>query len=155
MNAIEQDLVRELFKYRDGKLFWREYRSNRALKDSKAGSHYKIENYINISINKTRYKAHRLIWIYHHGKIGDFQIDHINGNRIDNRIENLRLVTHQENHFNQTKAKGYTWNKINKNWRAQININGTHYNLGSFNTEEEARQAYLEAKERYHIIKER
>ena len=80
------------------------------------------------------------------------QVDHINGIRHDNRLENLRLVTHQQNHFNRTTAKGYYWNKPRRKWHAQIQIDGKRQYLGFFDTEEEARNAYLGAKERLHII---
>jgi hypothetical protein len=80
------------------------------------------------------------------------QVDHINGIRHDNRLENLRLVTHQQNNFNRTKAKGYGWNKRVRKWHAQIKIDGKQQFLGNFDSEEDAHNAYLEAKERLHII---
>lgn len=80
------------------------------------------------------------------------QVDHINGIRNDNRLENLRLVTCQQNHFNRTKARGYSWNKQHRKWQAKIKINGKTQHLGYFDTEESAHNAYLEAKEQLHII---
>jgi hypothetical protein len=80
------------------------------------------------------------------------QVDHINGIRHDNRLVNLRLVTPQQNQWNHTKAKGYTWNKRDHKWYAQIRIDGKTQYLGSFDNEEEAHAAYLEAKSRVHII---
>jgi predicted GNAT family N-acyltransferase len=80
------------------------------------------------------------------------QIDHINGNRLDNNINNLRLVSNQQNSFNRTRARGYTWNKRNKNWNAQIMLNGKHIHLGCYTTEDEARKAYLNGKLLYHVI---
>jgi hypothetical protein len=78
-------------------------------------------------------------------------LDHINQNRQDNRISNLRMVTNQQNSFN-TNAKGYYWHKKNKKWRSKIHVNGKRIYLGYFNTEIEARQSYLEAKKIHHII---
>ena len=80
------------------------------------------------------------------------QVDHINGIRHDNRLENLRLVTNQQNQWNRPKVKGYYWNKASRKWHARIMIDGKPQHLGYFDTEEEARAAYLEAKERWHII---
>ena len=80
------------------------------------------------------------------------QVDHINGIRHDNRLENLRLVTCQQNGFNQTKAKGYYWSNQNNKWQAQIKLDGRNIYLGSFVTESEARQAYLDAKLIHHKI---
>ena len=82
---------------------------------------------------------------------------HININSLDNRIENLRVVTSQQNVFNKVKRngvkiKGYSWDKENNNWRARIRLNKKLINLGSFTEEADARQAYLTAKEKYHIM---
>lgn len=96
-----------------------------------------------------RVQSHRLGFYLHYGIIPDM-IDHINGIRNDNSITNLRSVTNQENQFN-TKSKGYYWCKENKKYRAKIKFN-KQIHLGYFDTEEEARQAYLDAKLIYHII---
>jgi len=78
-------------------------------------------------------------------------IDHINGNKLDNRVVNLKITTMQGNNQNRTRAKGYYWNKDKKKWHAQIYLNYKNIFLGYYTTEEEARQAYLTAKEKYHI----
>jgi hypothetical protein len=78
-------------------------------------------------------------------------IDHINGIKTDNRILNLREVTKQQNAFN-TKAKGYTLHKPSGGLRASIMLNGKRIGLGYFTNEEDAHNAYLEAKKKYHII---
>lgn len=80
------------------------------------------------------------------------QIDHINGIKDDNRICNLREVTNQQNHYNRTTAKGYYLHKNTNKYVAQLRLNGKHIYLGIHNTEQEARQAYLDAKQKYHII---
>jgi len=101
----------------------------------------------------------RLIYIYHNGEIPEgLYIDHINGDRLDNRIENLRLVTKHENEFN-TRAKGYNYYKAGEKsgnvWQASIGINNKRIYLGRYKTEEEARDAYLSAKAVHHKIEER
>jgi len=78
-------------------------------------------------------------------------VDHIDGDKLNNSIENLRLVSHQQNQFN-TKAKGYTWYKKVKKWMAQICLDGKIIYLGLFDNEDESRAKYLEAKKKYHII---
>jgi hypothetical protein len=105
-------------------------------------------------INYKRYSiySHRLAWFLHYGLTPQKTIDHIDGNKKNNRIENLRDVSHQENQFNLTKAKGYSWDPINKKFAARIKLNNRNKFLGRFNTEEEARNAYLKAKEKYHVI---
>jgi hypothetical protein len=94
--------------------------------------------------------GHQFVYYYVHEKIVEC-IDHINRNRADNSISNLRSTTKQENNFNRD-SKGYTYHKVAKKWLAQIRVYGKQKYLGLFNTEEEASQAYLEAKKIYHII---
>jgi hypothetical protein len=105
--------------------------------------------------NISNVKVHRIIAYCFLGLDIDnskLYIDHINHITNDNRIENLRIVTHQQNQFNRSNVKGYYWNKISRNWSSYIYLNKKLIYLGSFNTEEEAHQAYLQAKEKYHYI---
>jgi hypothetical protein len=96
-----------------------------------------------------RLYAHQLAWYWINKECVE-QLDHINGDRSDNRISNLRSVTNQQNSMNRTKAKGYTWCKERNNWRSQITLNNKTINLGYFEKEEDARNTYLQAKEKYH-----
>jgi hypothetical protein len=82
----------------------------------------------------------------------DMVIDHINGNPLDNRRCNLRVVTHQQNMWNQPRALGYSWYEKRNKFRASIRLNGKTIHIGYYNTEQEAREAYLSAKEQYHKI---
>jgi len=151
---LTQDLLRKLFYYEDGKLFNRVKRSKKTIVGEEAGK-LKKTGYREIKINGKLYYSHRLIYIYHNGEIADgLHIDHIDRDKLNNNIENLRLVTRQENYFN-TDAKGYYFNKARNKFQAYIGINGKLIHLGYFDTEEEARNAYLKAKERLHIIEER
>ena len=97
--------------------------------------------------------GHQFAWYWIYNEIVKC-IDHINEIKTDNRILNLRSVTHQENSFNQTKPKGYTWDKINNKWESKITVNGKKIHLGRFDLEEDAKNAYLEAKKKYHKINE-
>jgi len=78
------------------------------------------------------------------------QIDHIDHNRLNNHVDNLRIVSNKENQHNQTNPKGYYWNKHAKRWVAHIRVDNKKIHLGLFDTEEEARKAYLDAKKIYH-----
>jgi hypothetical protein len=78
------------------------------------------------------------------------QVDHIDGNKTNNNISNLRWVTHSENNQNKRTTKGYTFYRRFNKWLAQICVNKKPIFLGYHDNEEEARQAYLDAKKIYH-----
>ncbi len=79
-------------------------------------------------------------------------IDHIDRNRLNNNINNLRVVTQQENSENRTGIKGFSMDKRDNRFYSEIKVNKQKLFLGGFKTEEEARKAYLTAKAKYHII---
>jgi hypothetical protein len=110
----------------------------------------KPDGYILLAYKKYKVYLHRFIWWLVHNEIPN-EIDHINRIKDDNRLENLRNTTHQKNQFN-TNAKGYHYNKRDKKYYSQIRIEGKPKYLGYYNTEQEARQSYLDAKKIYHII---
>lgn len=114
----------------------------------------KDNGYIRISTtisyrNNISIYAHQFAWYWVNKECVE-QLDHINCIRDDNRIINLRPVNNQQNSFNRSTSKGYY--KTNNKYRSQITINNKTINLGYFNAEEEARQAYLAAKQIYHVI---
>ncbi len=103
--------------------------------------------------------AHRIIWAMHNGQIPDrMEIDHINGDKLDNRIENLRLTTPSQNQCNRMAKKsphgmkGISFDKRRERrpWSARIVVNGTQYPLGAFATKEEAYAAYCKAAKDLH-----
>jgi len=122
---------------------------------------HKITGYMYFSImieDKKRYLyEHRIVWLAHHPSWDIFDsspnnsIDHINHKKDDNRIVNLRNVTHQYNMFN-TLAKGYSWDTKYSKWVAYIMLDRKKRHLGYYVNEDEARAAYLKAKEELHII---
>jgi len=130
-----------------GLFTWKYTRSSKAVKGKIAGT---LSNgYISININKHIYRAHRLAWLYCFQEWPTNYIDHINGIRSDNRLDNLREATTVENSYNikahkdsSTGIKGIYFNKANNNYRAQIRYNGKTLSLGSFKTPEEASVAY-------------
>lgn len=71
-------------------------------------------------------------------------VDHINGNKLDNRRDNLRLATNKMNQGNRI-ARGYIWNKVKQKWQASISTDGVTHHLGDFTNEEDARCAYRKA----------
>lgn len=95
--------------------------------------------------------AHHFIWYWVNKEIVNL-IDHIDENRSNNKISNLRKSNHQKNKMNRSKVKGYYFDKKNNKYKAQIAVSGKTKYLGTYNTPEDAHNAYLEAKEIYHII---
>ena len=110
-----------------------------------------------IRCNGKSYKRHRIISFAFLGLDIDnvlLQIDHKNGDRLNNNVSNLRIVNNQGNCLNRTTSKGYYWDKRDKKYCAKIALNGKRIHLGYFDNELDARNAYLKAKEIYHIIPE-
>ena len=107
--------------------------------------------YIGIQIKEKKYQAHRLAWLYINGELPKKQIDHINHNRSDNRISNLRTVTLKENQRNRSINKNNTSGVCgvtrlsNGGWQAQIGINGVTRYLGSFKSKVDAIKAREDA----------
>lgn len=116
--------------------------------------------YLNIGIGFHVYRAHRLAWLYVHGSWPDGQIDHINGDKLDNRISNLRVATTSQNKQNMRKARsdsrsgliGASWHTKSNKWRAAIQIDGKKKHLGYFDTPEEAHQVFMEHKRERHAF---
>lgn len=110
------------------------------------------KNYKTFNIGNKMYLLHRIIaYLFLNLNIEDNKqvIDHIDGDTFNNKINNLRIVTNQQNLFN-TKAKGYSWNKNRNKFEASITLNKKKNHLGYFDTEKEARKAYLDSKIIYH-----
>lgn len=111
--------------------------------------------YIQICVKRKNYPAHRLAWFFVHGVYPDTYLDHINGIKDDNRIENLRLSdpssnmkNRRKNNNNSSGANGVYSTESGK-WRARIKINGELQNLGTFDTFEEALAARRYADTKY------
>lgn len=147
--------LRELFDY-DGKtgvLVWRVGTGGRHVGDM-AGTKDRA-GYVRVQARGRLWLAHRLVWAYVHGEWPRGQIDHINGDRADNRIANLRDVSPSVNRQNMRAATrmnktGFLGVHIQDGrYKAAITIDGKRTGLGSFGTGEEAHAAYL-AKKRLH-----
>lgn len=99
---------------------------------------------------RVREYAHRLVWFIFNGQIPDgLMIDHIDLDKSNNRLDNLRLITKSGNAQNR-RCRGCFWDARTNKWRAQIKIGGKSKHLGFFVEEQDARIAYLEAKRVLH-----
>lgn len=153
---INHDELISLLSYdKDTGLFlWNKSRGPKS-KSGFAG-HVSANGYVQIRLLGKLYYAHRLAWFFVHGKWPENHVDHINGNRSDNRIENLRDIIQQHNTQNQRCAS-----KSNKlgllgvyldrgKYRSRIEVGGQTYDLGRHDTAESAHAAYIDAKRQHH-----
>lgn len=153
--AIVQDevklfhkLLKEYLSYNSesGTFTWKSIFRHPQIIDKEAGFKRK-DGYIAIRIEGRQYFAHRLAWFYVYGSWPKHHIDHINGNRSDNRLFNLREATTRENGQNMVKHRngklvGCTFNKACKKWSSDIRVNGVKYRIGFYATDVEASMAY-------------
>ena len=146
----------EIFDYADGKLYWKIQPRTRTVVGSEAGS-IKNDGYLRIKYNGHEFLAHRIIWEMHNGLIPDsLFIDHINHDKSDNRICNLRIASPQDNQRNRSKNKsnssgitGVYWNKKAAKWHSQIRVNGVRISLGFYENIECAAKARASAESMY------
>lgn len=115
--------------------------------------------YVNIKVFGVSHKAHHLAWLYFYGNTPNIQIDHINGVRTDNRIQNLRLATNAQNtqntklyKSNSTGYFGVSYHKRILRYQSRITISNRTIHLGYYDTPEEAHQVYCDAKLQIHTF---
>lgn len=147
---ITQKLLQEILSYdpETGIFRWRSPVSNRVRAGEIAGSPIG-KGYWNVQINRKLYKSHRLAWLYVNGEWPIGYIDHINRDKADNRICNLRMVNKSENMANAglrasntSGLRGVTFSRRRGKWMAQIMHRGKHYHLGYFDNISDAGAAY-------------
>ena len=129
-------------------IFTRKVRTANRVKVGDAAGCPDGRGYLQIIVCSRKYRAHRLAWLHVYGEWPEDQLDHINRNRSDNRISNLREVSNKQNGQNKSKpnnnTSGHTgvfWHKQNSKWRAQITHNQKKIHLGYFTDLEEALSA--------------
>lgn len=151
---LTKEYVCSIFEYKDGDIYWSVNKGS-IKSGSKAGSS-NDQGYLHVSINSKLYKNHRIIWLMHNGTIPKF-IDHIDGNRLNNRIENLRSATHSQNMRNLKKPKtntsgikGVSWYKNKNKWRVSVTIYGKQKCFGYFEDIELAELVAEEARNKHH-----
>lgn len=147
-----RELFAEFLRYepKSGKLFWRKKPARKTNVGSETGRFLHHSGYLCIGFKGRKYWSHRVAWLLHYGAWPKDQIDHIDGNKINNRIENLRDVSQRENHSNYASHRdgrlvGTTFHKLAKKWQAQIHYKGQRKYLGIFATEKLASRAYQKA----------
>lgn len=148
---ITQKLLLEVFDYKDGNLFWKVDRRGNKVKGKQANRLKKSNGYQEVTINKKNLYAHRVIFMMIHGRWPE-QVDHIDGNRSNNLIDNLREANNAQNNrntslrsTNTTGFKGVSYYTSIKRYVAKITVNYKSIHIGCFDTPEEANEAYKKA----------
>jgi hypothetical protein len=155
---LEQGTLKKYLKYskETGIFTWKNISKYHIEKNGSIAGFIAKNGYVVIKINGKKYKAHRLAWLYVYGYMPKYGIDHINHNRSDNRIENLRDVSASINSKNRHKHKNNTSGftgvgfvaKSNR-WRARITVDGVVIYLGNFINFHEAVNARKNAEVLY------
>lgn len=153
--APSKEELNALFEYRDGKLYWKIDLNNQTKAGDEAGS-INSHGYVQISLKDRKHQAHRLIWIMH-GNQPCETIDHINRNRSDNRIENLRAAANAENICNSglrkdntSGVKGVSWRRQNNKWSGKVCYQNKQYHAGCFDDKDACEQAVKELRSKLH-----
>jgi hypothetical protein len=141
-HMITQIDVLKNFDYKNGNLYWKSVK--KGIVYGQLAGDVKKNGYRYIVLNKKRYLAHRLIFLFHYGYLPEF-IDHIDNNKTNNQIENLRQATKNQNaqnkkmsKTNKSGVKGVSWhNKANK-WQSEVVVNGQWFYCGLHKTIESA-----------------
>lgn len=172
---ITAEFAKSIFRYdpENGKLFWKERSPNMFLEKKKSPEHccaiwnannankeitYKNNyGYIVARINRKSYLASRIIWLLNYGENPKFEIDHIDMNKENNKIDNLRPSSRSQNGCNRglqknniSGYKGVGFCRVKNKWRSRIMINKKEKFIGYFDTPKEAYEAYKRAARQYH-----
>jgi len=150
------EFIRNNFTYKDGFLYRAISRGGEKI-GNRAGwiTTCNGKLYWKISIKRKTMYLHQVIFLYHHGHLPKY-IDHKDNNSTNNKIENLREATQSQNVGNSrlrkdssSGYKGVTFRKDTKKWQSQIMIDGKHISLGSYETKEDAHNAYIKGSSKY------
>ena len=150
--------LKELLHYEPetGAFTWRVKRGGGIVAGDDAGA-IDGNGYLHIKIDGKTRKAHRLAWLYIHGEWPETSLDHMNRDKLDNRISNLRLATCAQNQQNckirkdsTSNVTGVQWHKHHQKWQARIQFNKQEIHLGYFGQFDEAVDARKTAERQYH-----
>ena len=148
--TLDQTTFQQILEDKDGVLYWR--------KTGKLAGTLHHTGYTQIAFKGKLYNAHRLMFLLHNGWLPKV-IDHIDGDRSNNKIENLRPATWSQNlqnmklrPTNKSGCKNVSWSNAKRKWAVQLSINGRQTNLGRFDDLELADLVATEARDKYHGV---
>jgi hypothetical protein len=138
-SEITQSYIKSIFYYENGNLFWKIKKSKKTVIGTKAGTKTaKLDDYKRVRMDKKDYLLHRIVFLYHFGYLPKY-VDHIDGIKTNNLIENLRECDQSENMCNVKKLttnssgiKGVSWRKDTSKWRARVRFRNKEFFIGYF-----------------------
>ncbi len=152
---ITYEEAHRLFLYKDGELYWKVNPKFHNKIGTKVG-HLHKNGYVTCGIARKNYYVHRIIYLMHYNQYPP-QVDHIDNNKANNKIENLRAATQQQNSCNEklrvtntSGVKGVYFNKRKQRWHARISQYYKEIHIGYFKTLEEAEKAIKEKRKELH-----
>jgi hypothetical protein len=154
---LTQSELKELLDYnKDTGIFtWKQRTSNRVKVGSIAGN-LNSNGYIELSVKGHRTLAHRLAWLYEHGEL-PILIDHINGDKKDNKICNLRSATYAENAYNskvrsdnKSGVRCVSWDKAKQSWEVRVKLDGKLKHFGNYKNLDEAAKIAEQTRKKHH-----
>ena len=160
MTVLTQERLKELLHYEadTGVFIWSSARGSSGA--GRIAGSLRPDGYRQIQVNGKSYQEHRLAWLYAYGEFPSGKkclIDHIDGNKTNNRLDNLRACSDFENQRNTRKRvtntsgfKGVSWDKKSKKWQAQIYIDGKKRTVGRYSIKEDAHAARCAVAEKVH-----
>ncbi len=160
--TLTAEKARELFRIdaETGKIYWAVAHGRWGMLPAGALARCLRQGYRYIGVEGQNYFGHQVAWLMEHGEGPATTLDHINGNRDDNRPQNLCLATAAENNQNQhglsahntSGERGVSWDASRDKWTAHISVNGKPKNLGRFGSKDQASAAYREARRIHHPL---
>jgi hypothetical protein len=154
-DILTQELIKDLFDYRNGVLYWKVRLLNQIQIGDSVGC-VNNNGYLATSIKGKKYLNHRLIFLMFYGYLPTF-IDHVDNNPLNNRIENLREASLSQNQQNKkisvnntSGVKGVVWNKKRQKWHVQLRVSGKQKFFGLYDNLELAQLVAQEARNTYH-----
>ena len=152
---LTQDYLNQIFEYKDGILYWKVDRKPNKIKGKAAGC-LDGKGYLQVKINNILHKNHRIIYLMKNGNLPK-NLDHIDGNPLNNKIENLRPCTISQNTMNskisarnKSGIKGVEWHKRLKKWVVRIQVDGIRKYFGSYNDIDYAKFVADAMRYKYH-----
>lgn len=153
---MDIEYIKKFFEYRNGLLFWKLKPAKNILIGDEAGYIRTSDGYRSVMLNGKNYLAHRIVYALHHGCAPEY-IDHIDGDRTNNVIENLRECTNAQNMTNskgrsdnKSGVKNVNWDSGRSKWRVAIQHDGKQKHIGYFSEIDLAKAAAIEARNKYH-----